>query len=1346
MASAGGAVTRAHHARYSSASVAVIPAERFAVLSFSASVGSAVSSPVAARADDPVARRAESAASPSAPPLARPSQAAQAAGESVPVLATGGSECAAEPDQTTEPLTTSLLAAPTTNKDDNCASASQFGGGHGGGAASEPPTRAAASNPLSSGYGLSLQQLQHLVALTNANDTPRDAAAAFPYAATSDGRSRLSINSAQRRLESWNRAREPVFENSIEHIRAQRKLKRSGSDPSLRESARGGKDSLGGPSRPLEGVVSEARKVAMRRWLRRSRSAHTLGEKDAATLWNEAMKAIIWGRGGAVVFRRPAGGISQARPSGGERLGNGSTQSSGAGNAAGNAARYNSASTLHSHAENPHYASPHFRALRCGTLEIMAPRSHWAKELVRAHGAPSRVAILKRGRSDNHDDYHSDGAACTNARHQRRVFRTCASSPAAPEPMGTILAASSDKAASSATRSAAEMASTAITQQQGGPMMQGAVTRSDQEGRSMRLSWADYVRSKESQGITVLSDKHPPSDAASDCSAEARSDLRAVWVEQCATGLMEQCECTSLKERASYEKLSCTHVVIPDLNLPACDDFGLATHCQVNQLGVPVTAPRTFPWRHHSWRQAMMAPVNHHALYSPFVTHSQRCASRYIHVSAARANVTHETAQSPPVAEPLTTPDAHAQTSPAISAWPAFSAAFSGEWAGYSVDFSRFGDPLELPQSVVPEAFRDWGLVQYAWQSQTSSAARGETLGNGSQVLSSLVRYAPAAGCEAASPPKYSVERTALELSAAAPASGGGAASAAGDLFAFSADGSYLQVRAGQSSTMPAPASVDAMRATQWMPRGTDSRPRGSNSDPDEGDSNEGIGSMAGGPFQVEHCLALEGVEAASGKGRVRVRVVQQFKPENAAAGGRGGGREGRRAGAVAMPRLASLALHREKWVEPFSGGAELADGAALFSAEMIEEGEGSEAVREGRVKEIEGRWEATTRTAQVPTAPAVSPSLVALELTKPIQTDLSRHMETSALEDGMLMILPEGVWSHVHKVDELSGEDSFCVEAGWLFASSQAIVSRVHFDQSGNVKSQTAGALGFPQIAWGDSVAFMTTGIHDTDVKRYVVDIPAQGQPTWSQLPSIGKPKGAYFSGFEVSFDFHGVVEDAALRLYELIGMVTVLQSQGAPKAAPCIASGSMTHRSWNLDCVVSYEEGSKDDITVKAFKDWSPLLDGSSLIMALSESNLWKSFGISIADAAIHSFFGIFHTEKSYMEKHLNIYLHLHSQHISSAKSETVPRKILLKLVKDAVIASLQQLKTQLPGQFSSVHQAKVGSCLPDLATSIAALVAGSSNTTFQEECSNILGVEDVKDVEAAILQRLSLISLTQ
>ncbi|GJP65081.1 hypothetical protein CLOP_g16996 [Closterium sp. NIES-67] len=420
------------------------------------------------------------------------------------------------------------------------------------------------------------------------------------------------------------------------------------------------------------------------------------------------------------------------------------------------------------------------------------------------------------------------------------------------------------------------------------------------------------------------------------------------------------------------------------------------------------------------------------SLCAPLVirTTSQR-ALRSVHITSAAqidgtkaADVAGADAAQVYVTE-KTDSDAHAPT-PAASAWQAFSAAFSGEWAGYSVDFSRFGHPLELPQSVVPEAFRDWGLAQLAWQAQTSSAARGESLGRGdARVQSSLVRYAPAAGCEAASPPKYSVERTALELAAggadgdsrssSAGSTGAADTAAADDVFAFTADGSYLLVRAGQPSSMPAPASVDAMRVTQWVPRGSDAEGR----EATEGDSNEGISSVAGGPFQVEHCLAMEGVEAASGRGRVRVRVVQQFLPA------RGAG----------VPRIASLALHREKWVEPFSGGAELADGAALFSSEMIEEGEGSEVVREGRLKGIEGRWEVTAREAQLPTAqPAISPSVLAVELAGSTLKELSRQMEASAAEDGTLMLLPEGVWSHVQP----SEEGSFSAEVGWLFSSSQ--------------------------------------------------------------------------------------------------------------------------------------------------------------------------------------------------------------------------------------------------------------------------------------------------------------------
>lgn len=40
--------------------------------------------------------------------------------------------------------------------------------------------------------------------------------------------------------------------------------------------------------------------------------------------------------------------------------------------------------------------------------------------------------------------------------------------------------------------------------------------------------------------------------------------------------------------------------------------------------------------------------------------------------------------------------------------WEEFAAQVSGEWDGYNVEFNMFGEPLELPENVVPDAFREW--------------------------------------------------------------------------------------------------------------------------------------------------------------------------------------------------------------------------------------------------------------------------------------------------------------------------------------------------------------------------------------------------------------------------------------------------------------------------------------------------------------------------------------------------------------------------------------------------------------------------------------------------------------
>lgn len=48
---------------------------------------------------------------------------------------------------------------------------------------------------------------------------------------------------------------------------------------------------------------------------------------------------------------------------------------------------------------------------------------------------------------------------------------------------------------------------------------------------------------------------------------------------------------------------------------------------------------------------------------------------------------------------------------------------FAGEWEASTVTFSANGEPQELDPYYVPDAFRDWGLKLYDWQSQSSTLA-----------------------------------------------------------------------------------------------------------------------------------------------------------------------------------------------------------------------------------------------------------------------------------------------------------------------------------------------------------------------------------------------------------------------------------------------------------------------------------------------------------------------------------------------------------------------------------------------------------------------------------------------
>jgi hypothetical protein len=76
--------------------------------------------------------------------------------------------------------------------------------------------------------------------------------------------------------------------------------------------------------------------------------------------------------------------------------------------------------------------------------------------------------------------------------------------------------------------------------------------------------------------------------------------------------------------------------------------------------------------------------------------------------------------------------------------WDSFAHSVSGEWEGVTVTFSPVdGSPQSLPEYYVPDAYRDWGVQLFDWQSQCSCSAK-----DGSLIVTSR-RMMPTVGCEA---------------------------------------------------------------------------------------------------------------------------------------------------------------------------------------------------------------------------------------------------------------------------------------------------------------------------------------------------------------------------------------------------------------------------------------------------------------------------------------------------------------------------------------------------------------------------------------------------------------------
>jgi hypothetical protein len=118
-----------------------------------------------------------------------------------------------------------------------------------------------------------------------------------------------------------------------------------------------------------------------------------------------------------------------------------------------------------------------------------------------------------------------------------------------------------------------------------------------------------------------------------------------------------------------------------------------------------------------------------------------------------------------------------------VEAWSEFARNASGEWDGYGAEFSKEGKPIELPESVVPEAYREWEVKVFDWQTQCPTLAEPE--GQDRLLTYKSIKLLPTVGCEADAATRYSIDERSI---------GGGEDDNKVSAFAYQASGSYVAV------------------------------------------------------------------------------------------------------------------------------------------------------------------------------------------------------------------------------------------------------------------------------------------------------------------------------------------------------------------------------------------------------------------------------------------------------------------------------------------------------------------------------------------------------------------------
>ncbi|CAM6086418.1 unnamed protein product [Calypogeia fissa] len=211
------------------------------------------------------------------------------------------------------------------------------------------------------------------------------------------------------------------------------------------------------------------------------------------------------------------------------------------------------------------------------------------------------------------------------------------------------------------------------------------------------------------------------------------------------------------------------------------------------------------------------------------------------------------------------------------AAWKGFVERVSGEWDGYGAEFNFLGEPSELPSQVVPDAFRDWGVEVYDWQTMCPTLGQEEEPGN---LAYKVIRLLPTVGCEADAATAYCSEERDFGTALA---------------YAFHANGSYNAVWPGKGVVRNNP---DAGRTGKIVVRNTDN-------------SNE---------WEVEHCLVKKG-----GSSRNRTRILQQFRVDDD----------------TKVPQLKNITVYVEQWDGPFRNGESLGgcstSGSGFATTEILE-------------------------------------------------------------------------------------------------------------------------------------------------------------------------------------------------------------------------------------------------------------------------------------------------------------------------------------------------------------------------------------------------------------------------